>query len=80
MDYLKLFIMFILGIVIGYVIKTIERRKKKIELQQWLKGEKYILEEVETNMTEAYEKDHGWELSNNYIIDKTIRKIDELDI
>ena len=52
--------------------------KKLLELIEWLKGEKYLIDENSTTMTEEFEKDHKWELSRNRMINKTISKIEEM--
>ena len=48
------------------------------ELIEWLEGEKYLINENSTTMTEEFEKEHQWELSRNRMINKTIQKIKEL--
>ena len=50
------------------------------ELIEWLKGEKYIIYNPSDYMTEKFEKEHSWELSRNRMIDKTIKKIEEMRI
>lgn len=52
--------------------------QKFVELVKWLKGEKYLIDNNSDTMTEKFEKEHRWELSRNRMIDKTIKKIDEL--
>ncbi len=52
--------------------------KKLLELIEWLKGEKYLIDENSTTMTEEFEKEHRWELSRNRMINKTITKIEEM--
>ena len=52
--------------------------KKLLELIEWLKGEKYLIDENSTTMTEEFEKEHKWELSRNRMINKTISKIEEM--
>lgn len=53
--------------------------RKYIEIHtliSWLNGQKYI--NMDDNMmTEKFEKEHQWELSRNYFIDKIIRKLEE---
>jgi hypothetical protein len=52
---------------------------KLLELLEWLKGEKYItVDEHSTTMTEEFEREHKYELSRNIMINKTIKKIEEL--
>lgn len=48
------------------------------ELIQYLKGKKYLIDETSCNMTEEFEKEHQWELSRNAMINKTLKKIEEL--
>ena len=55
-----------------------ETDQKFIELIKWLQGEKYLIDNHSTIMTEEFEKEHKWELSRNRMIDKTIQKV--LDI
>jgi hypothetical protein len=50
------------------------------ELIEWLKGEKYLLDRDPDKMTEDFEKTHSWELSRNRMIDKTIKKIEEMAV
>ena len=50
------------------------------ELIEWLKGEKYVIDKALDSMTINYEKEHLWELSRNRMIDKTIKKIEEMRI
>lgn len=50
------------------------------ELIEWLKGEKYIMNKPSDYMTENFEREHLWELSRNRMIDKTIKKIEEMSI
>ena len=49
-----------------------------IELIQYLKSEKYLIDENSCTMTEEFEKEHQWELSRNVMINKTLKKIEEL--
>ena len=51
-----------------------ETDQKFIELIKWLQGEKYLIDNHSTTMTEEFEKEHKWELSRNRMIDKTIQK------
>ena len=51
-----------------------EADQKFIELIKWLQGEKYLIDNHSTTMTEEFEKEHKWELSRNRMIDKTIQK------
>lgn len=48
------------------------------ELIQYLKGKKYLIDETSCDMTEEFEKEHQWELSRNIMINKTLKKIEEL--
>lgn len=48
------------------------------ELIQYLQGKKYLIDETSCNMTEEFEKEHQWELSRNAMINKTLKKIEEL--
>lgn len=48
------------------------------ELIQYLKGKKYLIDETSCDMTEEFEKEHQWELSRNVMINKTLKKIEEL--
>ena len=48
--------------------------QKFIELIKWLQGEKYLIDNHSTTMTEEFEREHKWELSRNRMIDKTIQK------
>jgi hypothetical protein len=52
--------------------------EKLIELIELLKGEKYLIDEHSTTMTEEFENEHKWELSRNIMINKTIKKIEEI--
>jgi hypothetical protein len=52
--------------------------QKLIELIKWLQGEKYLIDNHSTTMTEEFEREHKWELSRNRMIDKTIQKILDL--
>ena len=47
----------------------------KKELIDWLEGMKYNIDTTSPAMSEAFEREHKWELSRNYILDKTINKI-----
>ena len=49
-----------------------------IELIQYLKSEKYLIDENSYTMTEEFEKEYQWELSRNVMINKTLKKIEEL--
>lgn len=49
--------------------------EKLLELIEWLKGEKYLLDEHLATMTEKFEEEHKWELSRNIMINKAIKKI-----
>lgn len=49
-----------------------------IELLAWLKSKKYLIDEGSDTMTIEFEREHEGELSRNYIINKTIKKIFEL--
>ena len=49
-----------------------------IELIQYLKGEKYLIDENSCTMTEEFEKEHQWQISRNVMINKTLKKIEEL--
>lgn len=49
-----------------------------LEIIKWLKGEKYLIDEHSTTMTAEFEKEHQWELSRNRMINKTIKKIEEM--
>lgn len=51
----------------------------KTELIGWLLGEKYNnIDENSDNMTEEFERQHQWELSRNYLINKTIKYIEQM--
>jgi hypothetical protein len=52
--------------------------QKLIELIEWLQGEKYLIDNHSTTMTEEFEREHKWELSRNRMIDKTTQKILDL--
>lgn len=52
--------------------------KKLLDLIEWLKGEKYLIDENSITMTEEFEKAHQWELSRNRMINKSINKIIEM--
>ena len=52
--------------------------EKLLSLINWLKGEKYLVDEYSTTATEEFETKHKWELSRNCMINKTIDKIEEL--
>jgi hypothetical protein len=56
----------------------VNQNKKLLELIEWLKGEKYLIDESSTTMTEEFEKEHLWELSRNRMVNKTINKINEM--
>lgn len=45
------------------------------ELIDWLEGMKYNIDTTSPNMSEDFEREHRWELSRNYILDKTINHI-----
>jgi len=47
------------------------------ELIEWLKGEKYLIDEKSEIMTEEFEKKHQWALSRNMMINKTITYIQD---
>ena len=47
-------------------------------LISWLEDQKYNIDETSETMTEAFEKEHQWELSRNCFINKMIRKLEEL--
>ena len=48
-------------------------------LISWLNDQKYInVDETSDNMTEEFEREHQWELSRNYFINKMIRKLEEV--
>lgn len=47
-------------------------------LVSWLEDQKYNIDETDENMTEAFEKEHQWELSRNYFISKMIKLLEEL--
>ena len=49
-----------------------------IELIQYLKGQKYLIDENYCTMTEEFEKEHQWQISRNVMINKTLKKIEEL--
>lgn len=49
-----------------------------IILLEWLRGQKYLIDEHSDTMTEDFECEHRWELSRNIMIDKVIKKIFEL--
>ena len=49
-----------------------------IELIQYLKSEKYLIDENSYTMTEEFEKEHQWQISRNVMINKTLKKIEEL--
>ncbi len=51
---------------------------KLLELIEWLKGEKYLIDEHSDTMTEEFEREHKYELSRNIMINKTIKKIEEM--
>jgi hypothetical protein len=57
---------------------TMSGNEELLELIEWLKGEKYLIDEHSTTMTEEFEKEHKWELSRNRMINKTIKKIEEM--
>lgn len=57
---------------------VMNENKKLLELIEWLEGEKYLIDENSTTMTEEFEKDYKWELSRNRMINKTISKIEEM--
>lgn len=51
---------------------------KLTNLIDWLKCEKYLIDEQSTTMTVDFEKEHGYELSKNITINETIKKIEEI--
>jgi len=53
-------------------------KENLLDLTSWLNGEKYLIDEHSTTMTEEFENKHKWELSRNMMINKTINKIKEL--
>lgn len=52
--------------------------KTLLDLIEWLKGEKYLIDETSDTMSEEFEKKHLYELSRNIFINKTIKKIKEI--
>lgn len=51
---------------------------KLLELIEWLKGEKYLIDEHSDTMTGEFEREHKYELSRNIMINKVIKKIEEM--
>ena len=49
-----------------------------LALISWLEDQKYNIDETSETMTEAFEKEHQWELSRNCFINNMIRKLEEL--
>ena len=49
-----------------------------IILLEWLRGQKYLINEHSDTMTEDFEREYRWELSRNIMIDNVIKKIFEL--
>lgn len=47
-------------------------------LISWLQEQKYNIDETSENMTEAFEKEHQWELGRNCFINKMIKRLEEL--
>ena len=47
-------------------------------LCSWLEDQKYLIDETSETMTEAFEKEHQWELSRNCFINKMIKLLEEL--
>jgi hypothetical protein len=47
-------------------------------LISWLKDQKYNIDESSDSMTEAFEKEHQWELSRNCFINKMIKQLEEI--
>jgi hypothetical protein len=47
-------------------------------LCSWLEDQKYIIDETNENMTEAFEKERQWELSRNCFINKMIKLLEDL--
>jgi hypothetical protein len=47
-------------------------------LISWLKDQKYNIDETSDSMTEAFEKEHQWELSRNCFINKMIKQLEEI--
>lgn len=48
-------------------------------LISWLNDQKYTnVDERSDSMTEEFEREHQWELSRNYFINKMIRQLKEL--
>jgi hypothetical protein len=47
-------------------------------LISWLEDQKYNIDETSDKMTETFEKEHKWELSINYFINKMIKQLKEL--
>lgn len=62
----------------GMEVFIMSENKKLLDLIEWLKGERYLVDESSTTMTEEFEKAHQWELSRNRMINKTINKIIEM--
>lgn len=48
------------------------------DLIEWLKGERYLIDEHSTTMTEEFELENQWKLSRNVMINKTIAKINDM--
>lgn len=74
--YFELLGIFTFGFGIGYMFKSINTKtenKKLKRLKEWLQGEIYINGEDGKPLDE---KIHHWEFGSNYIINKTIIKID----
>lgn len=71
MSYLAILL---IGFSIGYIIRGEREIKRNKELLEWIKGERYILED---NITEKYENEHLYELGSNRMIEKVIRKINK---
>ena len=49
------------------------------DLIEWLKGQKYLIDENSTTMSEVFENKHKWNLATNNMINKTLVKIKELE-
>lgn len=59
---------------------TKKSQVNKLEtLKEWLLSQKYLVDENSQTSTEQWELDHMYELSRNITINKTIKKIEELN-
>lgn len=78
MDYFGLLAISVLFFGIGYLTKGCKDVNKLKELADWLIGEKFLIDENSTTMTEEFEKEHSYQLGTNITINRTKKQIDNI--